>query len=44
MGGSCQTLNKQICFFIVSHSTFDVGRSMFIFLVNPLFHYFMAGE
>ncbi len=21
MGGSCQTLNKQICFFIISHST-----------------------
>jgi hypothetical protein len=23
-----------VCFFIFSHSTFDVGRSMFIFLVS----------
>jgi len=25
----CQTLNDYFCFFIFSHSTFDVGRSMF---------------
>jgi len=25
----CQALNKDFCFFIFSHSKFDVGRSMF---------------
>jgi hypothetical protein len=33
----CQTLNDYFCFFIYSHSTFDVGRSMFdvLFSAHP---------
>jgi len=38
-----QTLNDYFCFFIFSHSKFDVGRSMFdvhLFSVNlPFFHF-----